>query len=207
MAKRVVIEGEGRGERMDEWRLVKAAQAGNHEAFAPLVERYEPFLRRVVAHYVSGDEVADAAQEVWLAVYRKLWQLESYGRFRPWLRQVAYYQCVNFRKARQRRRRGEAYLSGEGWVRLAECVAADGFVVEELMERRETRKLVVQQLRALPADYGQMLRLRYFRNLAYREIAALTGLPESTVKWRLHEAKRLLKARLAAMAREGRGLT
>lgn len=190
---------------MDEWQLVMAAQAGNHEAFAHLVEHYHAFLRRLVAHYVGKEDVADAAQEVWLAVYRKLWQLEEGTRFRPWLKQVVYSQCVNFRRVRQRRQRGQAFLGSEGWLRLTECIATDGLQVEELIEQRETRKLVIRQLDALPADYGQILRLRYLSNLAYREIVALTGLPESTVKWRLHEAKRLLKTSLMRQAKKGRG--
>lgn len=190
---------------MDEWQLVQEAQSGSHEAFAHLVARYDAFLRRLVAQYVRRTDVADAAQEIWLAVFRKLWQLEEGSRFRPWLKRVVFFQCLNFRKARQRRLRGEAYLDSDGWVRLADCVAADGCRVEELFDRRETHRFVVRQLDALPADYGQILRIRYVRNQSYREIAALTELPESTVKWRLHEAKRLLKARLMTLMAEGRG--
>ncbi|HWI60813.1 MAG TPA: RNA polymerase sigma factor [Symbiobacteriaceae bacterium] len=189
---------------MDEWQLVVDAQAGSHEAFAQLVTRYDAFLRRLVAYYVGSGDVADAAQEIWLQVYRKLWQLEEGDRLRPWLKKVVFYQCVNFRKARQRRRRAETYLSTDAWIRLTECVAADGYRVDELLDRQETRKHVTRHLDALPADYGQMLRLRYLQNMAYKEIAALSGLPESTVKWRLHEAKRLLKARLMTLVKEGR---
>ena len=190
---------------MDEWQLVQKAQAGDQEAFAHLVERYDRLLRRLVAQHINHSDAPDAAQEIWLAVYRKLWQLEEGNRFRPWLKQVVFYQCINFRKARQRHHRRETYLGSDGWLRLAECVAADGCRVDELFDRRETRRFVARQLDALPADYGQLLRLRYVRSLAYREIAALTELPESTVKWRLHEAKRLLKARLVTLAKEGRG--
>jgi len=189
---------------MDEWQLVREAQAGSHEAFAHLVERYDRLLRRLVAQHVQQSEIADAAQEIWLAVFRKLWQLEEGTKFRPWLKQVVYYQCVNFRKVRHRHRQRESYMSTEGWARLADSVAADQFRVDELFERKETGRFLARQLDFLPADYGQILRLRYRQGLAYREITALTGLPESTVKWRLHEAKRLLKARLLNLASEGR---
>lgn len=192
---------------MNEWPLVTTAQAGDHEAFSHLVERYQAYLSGLVVQYVGKDDVADAVQEVWLAVHRKLWQLEEGAKFRSWLKQVAYHQCVNFRKVRHRRRRSEAYLGHDGWILLTERVASNDLHVNELIERRETRRLVINQLDALPADYGQILRLRYLNNLTSREIVNLTGLPESTVKWRLHEAKRLLKARLVEQAKKGREST
>lgn len=190
---------------MDEWHLIQEAQAGSHEAFAHLVAQHDAFLKRLVAQYVSPAEVADAAQEIWLAVYRKLWQLEDARSFRPWLKQVVFYQCINLRKVRQRRRQGEAYLSSEAWLRITECVADDDARVEDLLERSETRRLVGRLLGELPAGYGQFLRLRYLKHLAYKEIATLTELPESTVKWRIHEAKRLLRLQLMTLAKEGRG--
>lgn len=188
---------------MSEWHLVGAAQAGDHEAFACLVQRHDAFLRGLVAHYVSGEDVDDAVQEIWSAVYRKLWQLERGDRFPAWLRTLVYYQCVNFRKARQRHRRVEAYLSADGWLHIAECIASDHLSVEELVERAETRNWVIRLLEGLPADYGQLLRLRFLHHLSYAEIAAIAGLPASSVKWRLHEARRLLKAAIMRQARKG----
>lgn len=190
---------------MDEWQLVRLAQAGDEAAFSCLVERHQGLVRAIVTQYVGSSDAHDAAQEVWLAVHRKLWQLEEEGKFVPWLRQVCYYQCVNFRKARTRRTSREAYLDGQLWLHLAECVADSDYKVEEMVERSEFRCTIAQQLDELPSDYGSILRLRYFEDLSYEEIASLTALPLSTVKWRLHHAKQLLKSRLAALVGQGRG--
>lgn len=181
----------------DQQQLVADAKAGDDAAFTALVERYDTTLKALVAWYVRPQDVADAAQEVWLAVHAKLWQLRDPELFLPWLRRITYFRCVNFRKARQRHQEREIYLDWSDWLYLSDCVAAESLSIADLLERDELRKFVAAQIDLMPADYGLMLRLRYGRGLAYSEIAELTDLPLSTVKWRLHEAKRLLRDRLA----------
>lgn len=183
---------------MDDQQLVDRAKAGDAEAFAALVERHGAALRSMVAWYVRPQEVQDAAQEVWIAVHAKLWQLHDPARFLPWLRRIAYFRCVNFRRTRQRHEAREVYLDRDAWLYLTECVATSSLSVAELLEHSELRRYVAAQIDALPADYGLMLRLRYGRGLAYDAIAELTNLPLSTVKWRLFEAKRLLRDRITA---------
>lgn len=190
---------------MDDTQLVERARAGDRDAFAALVERYNDLLVSLAAWYVGGQDAGDAAQEIWLAVQAKLWQLEDGSRFVPWLRKVAYYRCVNYRKARSRRRSAEVYLDSDDWLALSDFVATDSLSLHALLERKELRRLVGAHLDGLPADYGLVLRLRYGRGLTYHEIAKLANLPLSTVKWRLHEAKRLLKARLAHSTKQTKG--
>lgn len=189
----------------DQQQLVAGARTGDDAAFTALVERYDATLKSLVAWYVRPQDVADAAQEVWLAVHAKLWQLRDLQLFLPWLRRIAYFRCVNFRKVRQRHQAREVYLDWSDWLYLSDCVAAETLSISDLLERDELRKFVAAQIDQMPADYGLMLRLRYGRGLAYNEIAELTELPLSTVKWRLHEAKRLLKDLLAGANLTPRG--
>ncbi|MFZ5814244.1 MAG: RNA polymerase sigma factor [Bacillota bacterium] len=59
---------------MDEPTLIARSQQGDQEAFAHLVRRFDPLVRSLAARYVGARDAADAAQEIWPAVYRKLWQ-------------------------------------------------------------------------------------------------------------------------------------
>ncbi|MEW6725173.1 MAG: RNA polymerase sigma factor [Bacillota bacterium] len=86
--------------------MILAAQQGDDEPFSKLVRENESFLLSLAASYVGKQDAADVAQEIWLAVHRKLWQLEQPTAFRSWLRQVVFYQCLNHRKARARRWKG-----------------------------------------------------------------------------------------------------
>jgi len=183
--------------------VVARARAGEEAAFTCLVARHGDLVRRLAALYVGPGEAADAAQEIWLAVHRKLWQLEDGERFPAWLRTLSFYRCLNYRKARAARARGEVRLDPEDWVRLAECVAG-GVVPEQVAERRELRRHLSAELDRLPGDGGLLLRLRLLGGMSYTAIAAETDLPLSTVRSRLHEGRLLLRARLAATMRNHR---
>ena len=189
-----------------EAQIVARAREGDGVAFERLVQRHGALVRALARRYVGPADAADAAQEIWLAAHAKLWQLGEDERFAGWLRTVAFYRSLNYRKARARRARGEVVLGPEDWVRLAECVADDREeCVAEAVERRELRRHVSAELDRLPGDHGLLLRLRLLQGLSYREIAASAHLPVSTVRWRLHEGRVLLRARLAAALRQERG--
>lgn len=76
---------------MSDAELVARAQAGDNEAFNELVTKYHPLVISLARHYVGQNMAEDLAQELWLAVYRKIWQVENAGKFTAWLKQVVYY--------------------------------------------------------------------------------------------------------------------
>ncbi|MGE5673940.1 MAG: RNA polymerase sigma factor [Mycobacterium leprae] len=190
---------------MDEWQHVAAAKAGDQAAYTWLVEQHGALVLRLTAFYLGRHDAADAAQEVWSLVYRKLWQLEEGSKFQPWLRQLIFYYCMTYRRKRAKRRQREIALSTEAWLGLAEFVAADGEEIAELFERQELRREISRALDRMPGEYGLLLRLFYIRQLTYPEITALTQLPLSTVKWRLHQGRKLLRDRLAVLTAEQGG--
>lgn len=189
---------------MEEASLVTRARRGDREAFAALVQRHTDLVRSLATLYVGPQDAQDAAQEIWIAAYRKLWQLEDDDRLIPWLRTLAYHRSLNYRKQRARSIGHEVRLGPEEWARIAEGVADGGENLGAVFELRELRRHVSGELDRLPADFGMILRLRYMRDLRYEEIARTTGLPLSTVRWRLHYGKQLLRARLAALMRARR---
>ena len=188
----------------DEAALVARTRAGDPNAFERLVERHSALVRSLAALYVGSGDAADAAQDVWLAVNCKLWQLEEEGNFVAWLRVVTFHSCVNYRKIRAQRRNREVQLAPEDWFCLAECVADDSEdTLAHAIEGAELQRYISSALDSLPATYGLVARLRLMHGLSYAEVAATTGLPLSTVKWRLHEGKRFLRERLADAVRRG----
>lgn len=183
---------------MDEqsWSWITRAKEGDKEAFSLLVKEYQSLLKANVSYYVNKPYVQDAAQEIWILVYQKLWQLEDPQKFVPWLRKLVYYQCVNYRKTLRRHKRHELQVSSESWSKLMDGLSGDQLPVLEWIERQELRREVSYALDQLPGDYGLALRLRYFQELSYEEMSDLTRLPLSTVRWRIHQGKKLLKAKL-----------
>ncbi len=184
---------------LDHSEAVALAQAGNGDGFEALVRAFSPFVLALATRYVGARDAPDVAQEIWLAVHRKLWQLEDGAKFVPWLRTLVFYQCLNYRKARARYQAHEVYLAADGWRGICECVATDSLPMDQLMMRQDLRRLLSQLLDGMPGDLGLLLRMHYLQGFSYSELVELTSLPLSTVKWRLHQGRKLLKASLAKL--------
>jgi RNA polymerase sigma-70 factor (ECF subfamily) len=178
--------------------LIQQAKAGDQAAFAQVVHNYQGFVNSLSRCYLSPGEVKDAAQLIWLTVWQKLHQLEEPAKFPAWLKQLVFYRCLNFRKARAARQDKETTLAPETWSALADIIS-DSQDVAATLEQRELRRIISRELDRLPGEYGLLLRLYYLKDLPYRAISQATGLPQSTLKWRLHQARSLLRGRLARL--------
>ena len=60
----------------------------------------------------------------------------------------------------------------------------------------ERDELLVQALDSLPAEYGMPLRLHFLDDMPLKRISAFMGVPLSTVKWRIHHGKKLLRSKV-----------
>lgn len=176
--------------------LILKAQDGDRESFDQLVRGRNKLVLSLAAGYLGWKDAEDAAQIIWLAVWRKLWQVEDSKKFAAWLRTLVLHQCLNLRKARAGVWEKEVQLSPQAWLGLADCVTGDGFLTEEMLEHKELRSLIDSKLDQLPGEYGILLRMYYLNELSYKQIATITGLPQSTLKWRLHQGRKLFKASL-----------
>jgi len=179
-----------------EWRKVKedvlivlAAMAGDLEAFDELVRRYRPAVL-AVAHQVSGswDDAEDATQETFLTVLKTLPTLRDPHKFGAWLYAIARHQAMKHLNHKQRWEFDELLL--ERWEAQVE---EDTF---ERMEKRERYEQLHKALQDLPEMYRLVIWLHYFEDMPLKRIASFLGVPLTTVKWRMHEAKRLLKERM-----------
>jgi RNA polymerase sigma-70 factor (ECF subfamily) len=165
--------------------LVSRCLAGDPEAFEPLVRRYERPLYNL-AYRVLGDreEARDAVQEAFVRAYEKLASFDPRYRFFSWIYRIVLNGAIN---ARSRRR-------------LASPLAFEprgGGGQEEAVAGRERRDGLQAALGRLAASDRELLVLRHFAELSYTEIAEALGVPEKTVKSRLHEARQRLGRQLA----------
>jgi RNA polymerase sigma-70 factor (ECF subfamily) len=133
------------------------------------------------------DEAEEVVQEAFTIVWRRvdLFDRES-GRLVPWLLRITRNRAIDRLRARRGRqlkhRRIEAYRAlGESWTAAREPdeAARPGWHVHETVHA---------QLRALPDDQREVVRLAYFEGLTHSEIAGRLGIPLGTVKTRLRLA-------------------
>ncbi|MCL6540653.1 sigma-70 family RNA polymerase sigma factor [Roseiflexus sp.] len=178
-------------EQSDEYALIKRSIDGDHDAFAQLMERYAGSVFNLAYRMLgNAQEAEDASQEIFLRAYTNLARFDQERRFSTWLLSIGSNYCID-----RLRRRRFAWLTLDDVV-LSVPTPAKG--PERSAIEREEQDAVQRALLSLPPTYREVAVLRYWNDLSYEEIMQVTGLPESTIKTRLHRARRMLAEALRA---------
>jgi len=164
--------------------LLAATRGGDLRAFDELYTRYERrlfgYLRRMVE---DRDLAEDLLQDVLLTVIRDRSFDPAKGRFAAWLFTVARNRCLEHHRRAAVREPGAA---------LADASIGDD--VEATVDRLQR---VRTALSGLTDAERQLLLLKQVGDLTYRELADIHGVPEGTIKSRLHAATQAFRQRLA----------
>lgn len=167
--------------------LVERARAGDDDAFALLVRRYERKLIRVLTRLARDEELArDLAQETFWKVYNRLDRFDTARRFGPWLFRVG----VNLALDQMRRREPPPTTS----IHRAAGPGTDEGAGFDLPDpdprlRQELAQEVHFVLDQVPKEYRVVLVLRDLEGFSSAEVAAIVGRREATVRWRLAKAR------------------
>jgi RNA polymerase sigma-70 factor (ECF subfamily) len=157
-------------------RLVEAARTGDREAFGTLYARYARMVHGVLLAHVTGVEVDDLVQDVFLHALERLPALRDPGAFGGWLAAIARTHAVDH----HRRPRTESLPDD----------------VPDSRPDRAEAVWVMTAIRALPSAYRETLTLRLVEGMTGPEIAARTGLTEGSVRVNLCRGMAQLRARL-----------
>jgi RNA polymerase sigma-70 factor (ECF subfamily) len=173
------------GEPRDEV-LVVAAILGDLEAFGLLVSRYRAAVVRTARAIVGYDDAEDVAQESLLLAFKALPSIEEPSKFPAWLAAITHHRALRF--SRQNRSRALAQVELDSLL-----LDRIGFLSRPLIEQKAEADELAAAMDRIPGDYAMALRLRFQDEMPLKRIAAYLGLPLSTVKWRLHHGKKLLR--------------
>ena len=164
-------------------RLVEEVRRGDQEAFGHLVQRYENRLIGVLYRFVRDWELArDLAQETFLRSYERLDQFDPARRFGPWLFRIGVNLTLDY--LRLRKRRVSTSLFSESPIDKPLDPASP-----DPRQALDTEQEVRAVLESVPEKYRTVLILRDLENFSTSEIAAILNRRESTIRWRLAEAR------------------
>jgi len=167
---------------------VADARAGDMEAFAALVRRYQDRIFTVGLRLTRNRASAeDAAQQTFLQAWERRQSYDRRWRVSTWLYRIVTNLCVD----EHRRRARAAALSAQGDHRPPAHPHA-------MVEARERRDRLNGALGGLPPAQRTVLVLRYLDDLSYDEIGRVCGLPVNTVKSHLQRGKATLRRQLVA---------
>lgn len=177
--------------------LVQRVLAGEEDAFAEVVRRWEPKLRAYVGQIVkSPEEARDLVQEAFTRAWSNLNQYNQTFRFSTWLFRIAHNLAIDqLRRRRQPLVSLDASGDEEGSARALDPADSRRGPLAELANR-ELAEALAREIDNLPTAYRELVTLRHFVGLAYTEIAELKGLPLGTVKNKLFRAHSVLREAL-----------
>ena len=173
---------------MTDEELLISAQSGDTRSLGVLVTRWErPLYRFVYRMLPRPDDASDICQETFLRVMKKAHRFRKGSRFSTWLYQIALNLCRDqARRSRRWSRILDLHREFDERVDSApESKAAEPGPWASV-EQEERRRIVKSALQQIPAEQREVLVLKEFEGLKFKEIAAILDCPESTVKSRMY---------------------
>ncbi len=161
----------------DDSTLVQEILAGDTTRFAEVVRRHDEAVRRVVTRRLRDpDSVEEIVQQTFYLAFLRLDQIGEPRKLRGWLTRIAKNCVIEHRRKRRARELEPSLLEAVARDRSAEWIWAE-----------------VDRLSPM---HREVIHLRYRADLSYARIAERLGVPISTVRGRIYEARKSLRRRL-----------
>lgn len=183
---------------MDEGQAIARLKQGDIGGLEPLVRKYQVRAMRA-AYLITGDGATaeDIVQEAFLRAFERIDQFDSRRPFGPWFLRSVVNDAV--KTAVRQKRQVSADEIGEEGMDPAELAVDPNPGPEEWLERIELSEAVGEALQRLSPPRRAAIVFRYYLGLTEPEIARRLRWPLGTMKRRLHDARRHLRALMAAV--------
>ena len=167
--------------------LVNRVLHGDARAFAEIVENTESLVAQIVFKMVNNPEDRkDIVQDIYLRAYEGLKDFSFHSKLSTWIGRIAYNTCINYLEKKK-----PLLVSFED---PADKERVTGSVESEvLFSRKELEAILAIAIEKLSPVHKTLITLYHQEELAYIEIAQITGLPEGTVKSYLFRARKQLR--------------
>jgi RNA polymerase sigma-70 factor (ECF subfamily) len=175
---------------MDETELIAAARGGQEEAFAELYRQHIRYVRAIGRSILRKNDLDDMCQETFLRAFTRLHTFDVNLKFRPWITRIAINQCLLTLRQGRQASNGDSHLVQMDVEMTDE--ALDRFVfacADTQLEGVSARLDLDRLLQVLNPLERQVLEMAYLEGVPYVEIAAVVGLPLTTVRTKIHNAK------------------
>ena len=174
-------------------KAVKAYREGNAEAFDMIYEQSSTYLRRY-AMYLTKDYSAaeDLMQDTYMRIINHINNIDDDAAFMPWARTIMYNLAIQeFRKS------SRVFACEDEALEAFQDEQSDEKSPEEIYELNESKSVIDSAIDRLPVKQGNVVKQYYFEYRSVGWIASHEKLSEGTVKTRLFNARKNLKAALS----------
>lgn len=183
--------------------LIERFQQGDTAAFDTLFTRYQKRTYRLVQRFISNREDAlDLTQDAFIRAYQGLGDFKSQCQFYSWLYRITVNLCIDFLRKKSR---SEVLLydsDESGELPMANIPDLRSESPAKAVENKELRTHIRKAVRRLPPKQRQIFILRHWDGLSLKDIAAVVGRSDGTVKAHLLHAHRNLRKHLLPYLQE-----
>jgi len=187
-------EGRFSSKALEDFRLIDMAVGGDDKAYGKLLQRYKRPVYHVILKMVRNvDDAEDLTMESFSKAFRSLHRFKKDFTFSTWLFRIATNNTIDYiRKKKINTMSIDNTFTDDDGKSVSLDVEDDTNNPQQEAIRLQKEELIQVFVNMLPAKYQKLVRLRYFHELSYEEIAEEIEAPLGTVKAQLHRARELM---------------
>ncbi|MBX2941558.1 MAG: sigma-70 family RNA polymerase sigma factor [Cyclobacteriaceae bacterium] len=179
---------------LEDFKLIDMAVDGDEQAYAKLLARYKrPVYHMILKMVRNVDDSEDLTIESFAKAFKSLHRFKKDFTFSTWLFRIATNNTIDFIRKKRINTLSitNTYTDDDGQSVSIEVEDGSRNPQEEAIKAQK-EELIQLFVNMLPAKYQKLVRLRYFNELSYEEIAKELDAPLGTVKAQLHRARELM---------------
>jgi RNA polymerase sigma-70 factor (ECF subfamily) len=180
---------------LEDFRLIdEAVQNNNEQAYAKLLQRYKrPVYHMILKMVRNVDDAEDLTIESFAKAFRSLHRFKKDFTFSTWLFRIATNNTIDqIRKKKLNTMSIDNTFTDDNGDGISIEVEDENLNPQEETMKAQKAELIQVFVDKLPPKYQKLVRLRYFHELSYEEIAEELEAPLGTVKAQLHRARELM---------------
>ncbi|RYY61963.1 MAG: RNA polymerase sigma factor [Chitinophagaceae bacterium] len=169
--------------------IISSVLAGDRQAYARIVEKYQGYVFTLVLRFTSSREDAEElSQDIFVKAYRALASFKGESKFSTWLYTIVNTTCITFLRKKKLEVKS---LDDENVFATADHI--DSGVSANQVEQKSKLAMVGNAIAMLAPDDAEVLTLFYKAEQSLEEIAGILKIEPNTAKVRLHRARTRLK--------------
>lgn len=170
--------------------LIEQAKEGKQSAYTKLYEKYKSEIRLTILNIVKNEDVADDLLSVtFVKAFKKLESYVDHISFRMWLKTIAINSSIDYIRHTKNEMLNNYVDDEESNIQIEGSVTSPeyDYIIQEQYNK------LLEYISCLKYKYRQLLMLRFFDGLSYKEIAEKLAMPESSVKTELYKARQKVR--------------
>ena len=172
---------------LNDQELIARYVNGDEHAFETLLKRYKSKIYTSIYLFVKDQALAeDIFQEVFIKIIDTLrrGKYNHEGKFVQWAMRISYNMCVDYHRRNKRR----SHLSPTEDFDIFDVLRVGDDAADTLLMRSETHNRIRRLVDALPEEQREVVILRHYADMSFKEIAALTRVSINTALGRMRYA-------------------